>query len=405
MKRNLLILLCSLFVLFLLVSPVMGQGTVETIYIDFEGLAPGTIVSTLTPGYGISGGEGVIPGYVEVFGHLPSRPGVNSAMIFDATCGGGTPDDCSGGDPDLFKPQLGNVLILSEDMDSTDPDDADEPDSFFNFDFRNLGAGVVSIDYLYVLDVEDEEGGAHGQFYSGGPDGTLLATVQIPNVGNNGLATVAVNLSGIDYARITLNGSGAIDGFQIQVQPGVTPTPPTATPVTPTNTPTQTQPPGVTLTPPTATSVTPTNTPTPTSTFPVPPAITFTSTPEPTEPNAVTLVDFSVTGVSENKVSLSWKTASEVDHYEFKLYRSNSSVSSGAELVATFPGTPDGAHGKTYAHTDSVPDSGRWYYWLVDVDTSGKRTWHGPVTANVTTVGSSAQLDKQIFVPFVQIGN
>lgn len=396
MKRNLLILLCSLFVLFLLVSPVMGQGSQETIFIDFEGLAAGTIVSTLTPGNGISGGVGVIPGYVEVFGHLPSRPGVNTAMIFDATCGGGTPNDCSGGDPDLFKPQLGNVLILSEDMNSADPDDADEPNSFFIFDFRNLGAGVVSIDYLYVLDVEDEEGGAHGQFYSGGPDGTLLATVDIPNVGNNGLATVEVNLSGIDYARITLNGSGAIDGFQIQVQPGVTATP----------SPTQTLPPGITPSPTsTSTPVTSTATPTPTSTVPVPPAITFTSTPEPTEPNAVKLVDFSVSGVSGDEVSLSWETASEVDHYEFQLYRSNRGESSGAELVATFSGTPDGAHGKKYAHTDSVPGSGRWYYWLVDVDMSGERNWHGPVTANVTTVGSSAQLDKQIFVPFVQIGN
>ena len=89
--------------------------------IDFEGLAEGDIPDILRNGAGISGD--VIDGDVSVFGSNPDFPDTNTAMIFDATCVEG----CSGGDDDLHFPELGNGLIISEDLDSSDPDDADGP--------------------------------------------------------------------------------------------------------------------------------------------------------------------------------------------------------------------------------------------------------------------------------------
>jgi len=204
----------TLVVFFVVLAPALsivanaGASTASTI--DFEGLAAGTVVSSVSFGSGISGADA--GGSVGVSGLNPKLAG-NQAMIFDATCGGLPP--CSGGDDDLFKPALGNVLIISEDGDSTDPDDADVVGAFFNFDFSAWGPGVVTVNSLDVLDVEAVEPGAQIELFSGV---TLLATVPIPSTGDNGLANVAVGVSGVDFMRVTLNGSGAIDNISIETE-------------------------------------------------------------------------------------------------------------------------------------------------------------------------------------------
>ena len=108
--------------------------------IDFEGLAEGSIVNSVSVGNGISGddpgGSVAVDGFNPVFGVVP-----NAAMIFDATCAGG----CSGGDDDLFQNVQGNVLIISEDLDGSDPDDADVPGARFDLDFSGFGPGTVTI--------------------------------------------------------------------------------------------------------------------------------------------------------------------------------------------------------------------------------------------------------------------
>ncbi len=137
-------------------SPNSPTNPTQTAVIDFEGLAEGTIVSSVSYGAGISGDN--LGGYVGVFAENPNFPGQNAAMIFDSTCPPeNTPAGCSGQDSDLFFPALGNILIISEDLDSSDPDDADLPDAYYDFDFSTWGAGVVTIDSIVVGDVEDVE--------------------------------------------------------------------------------------------------------------------------------------------------------------------------------------------------------------------------------------------------------
>ena len=194
-----------------------SQAVPETSTVDFEGLAAGTIVSSISSGQGMSGNP--VPGLVASTGSNPAfGTSPNAAMIFDSTCPPlHLPRSCSGEDRDLFKPELGKVLIISEDMDSSDPDDADLPGAYFDFDFTGWGNGLVTVKSLQVMDVEvaQGEGGAHILLYSGGVDGTLLRTVDIPNTGNNGLATIAINVPGVDFMRVTLNGSGAIDNLVV----------------------------------------------------------------------------------------------------------------------------------------------------------------------------------------------
>jgi len=187
--------------------------------IDFEGLGEGDIISSLSTGGGGISGDAII-GTVSVFG---LRPGFvpNQAMIFDSTCmPGGTPAHCTGDDADLFNPALGNVLIVSEDNDSSDPDDADVRGELFDFDFSSFGpTGVITVNSLDALDVElgQGEGGASIEVFSGGLGGVSLGIFGIPDTGNGGLTNVAIGVSGVDFMRVTLNGSGAIDNIELEV--------------------------------------------------------------------------------------------------------------------------------------------------------------------------------------------
>ncbi|HJW90903.1 MAG TPA: hypothetical protein VJ436_09730 [Anaerolineales bacterium] len=186
--------------------------------IDFEGLAEGAIVSSLSSGNGISGES--VTGQVAVFGLNPVfGSGTNAAMIFDSTCPtGNTPADCSGRDADLFKPELGKILIVSEDLDSSDPDDSDAAKQFFELDFSGFGLGKVTVDSLDVIDIEEAQnpGTAKVDLYSGGPGGTLLGSVKIGDTGNNGVKTVQIGVSGVDFMRVRLNGSGGIDNLRLR---------------------------------------------------------------------------------------------------------------------------------------------------------------------------------------------
>lgn len=181
--------------------------------VDFEGLAEGAIVSTLTCAAGVSC-DTPIGGSISIFGFNPVfGAGVNTAMIFDATCTGG----CTGGDTDLFQPGQGNVLITSEDLDGSDPDDADVPGMQFDLNFAGFGSGTVTVNSLVILDVDEGEEGGTIQLFSGGPGGTLLATIAIPVTGDGSLATIPIGVSGVDFLRVNLNGSAAIDGIDLQL--------------------------------------------------------------------------------------------------------------------------------------------------------------------------------------------
>jgi hypothetical protein len=189
--------------------------------VDFEGLAAGTLVESLSYGNGISGIPG--SGGIGVLGFNPRLElrfgsGTNAAMIFDATCPpDGTPQSCSGGERDMYKPELGNVLITSLDMDQSDPDSAGNPGIYFEFDFSTWGSGAVTVASLDFLDIEEFQTAINPtiDLYSGGPGGTLLASVPVPTTGDNGLQTVQIGVSGVDFMRVTTNGSGGIDNLRL----------------------------------------------------------------------------------------------------------------------------------------------------------------------------------------------
>jgi hypothetical protein len=205
------VLMLVLLSLGLVAATFQPAQTVKTATIDFSGLAEGAIVSSLSNGAGISGDP--ITGNISVFGFNPKPKrgfvGANHAMIFDATCAGG----CSGNDHDLEFPELGNGLIISEDHVSSNPDDADHQDAFFDFVFSNFGDAKVNVKKLTVADV-DEATGVIEVF----PIGKPMVTIPFPPTGDHMKAEVNVGVKDIDRLVVRLNGSGMIDNIEIEIE-------------------------------------------------------------------------------------------------------------------------------------------------------------------------------------------
>jgi len=144
--------------------------------------------------------------------------GSDDAMIFDSSnpSGGdwdlGTPNESyggpgkgsGGGSNDIA---LGNILIISEDGDSQDPDD-------------NAGGGIIRFDFatevimnsIGILDIDADEGEQVRLF---DVNDVLLNTFDFLQVGNNGFQEIVIaNLGGIRRMDVVFTGSGAITDFE-----------------------------------------------------------------------------------------------------------------------------------------------------------------------------------------------
>lgn len=197
---------------------VAPQAT-ATAVIDFEGLPPGGPLASVSAGNGISGHP--FAGSVAVFGHNPNpltgTAGQNFAAVFDATCGG-SPAGCSGTnapDTDLYQPTLGKVLIVNEDADFSDPDDADRRGAHLRFDLTGFGPGTFVVESLVLLDVEAEEAPATIQLFG---SGGLLETVSVGAIGDGQKAVVPLNVAGVQRIRVNLQGSAAVDNIRLKAE-------------------------------------------------------------------------------------------------------------------------------------------------------------------------------------------
>ena len=115
-------------------------------------------------------------------------------MIFDTS-------NPTGGDFDLATEERGNVLIISEDGDSSDPDDRAGGGTI-----RFQWSDDVLVTSIGLLDIEK----TGGSITAYDDDGELLRTVAIPVIGDNSLGQVDINTAEVAYLDINLVGSGAI---------------------------------------------------------------------------------------------------------------------------------------------------------------------------------------------------
>lgn len=186
---------------------------------DFEsGLSPGDTPAIVSLGNGMSGAD---LGTVSITGYNP-HVGGNTAMIYDATCGSqSVPVDdpafdasmCSGEDTDLYVPVAGQVLIVSEDGDPTNPDDDFNLDSSLTLDFTTWGPGTVTVESFGIADVDFGQSGAKATFFDAA--GTVLTVIPIPEIGNNATARIEAGITGVASMVVHLRGSGGIDNIAI----------------------------------------------------------------------------------------------------------------------------------------------------------------------------------------------
>ena len=115
--------------------------------------------------------------------------------------GAGNGNGGSSGEPGENAVDLGNVLIISEDGDSSDPDD-DAKGGTIHFGFTT----PVDICSVGMLDIEESFSGI--KTYSS--EGILINSHPVLDYGNNSVQTVAIGDTKVSELQITLPGSGAV---------------------------------------------------------------------------------------------------------------------------------------------------------------------------------------------------
>jgi len=162
---------------------------------------------------------------IHVTTHDPVR---HPAMIFDSS-------SPTGGDPDLGAPNrdfggpgigsggglgapgenafpLGNLLIISEDGDTGDPDDnAAGGTLVFTFDF-GLRVGRIGL-----LDIDGNEGGATVTAYD--QLGNVIASVPSAPLGNNSFQLIDLGVEDVGRLEIGFPSSGGVASVEVSHSP------------------------------------------------------------------------------------------------------------------------------------------------------------------------------------------
>ena len=152
-----------------------------TKFIDFNDLEAGTVVDTEFVADGVT---------------ISAIGGSNQALTFDTF-------NPTGGDSDLATNNLGNVLIISEDGDTNDPDD-NASGGTLRFDFDRPS----TVNSLTFLDIEES---AWVQFFD--VDGNLISSIDIHGAGNNEQRDIYFGVEDVARMDVILGGSGAIDNL------------------------------------------------------------------------------------------------------------------------------------------------------------------------------------------------
>ncbi|OZH55677.1 hypothetical protein AFK68_03055, partial [Hydrocoleum sp. CS-953] len=166
--------------------------TTKNHVIDFEGFAAGTVIDNEYNDLGVT---------------ISATGGSNQAMIFDSAnpTGGDHDLETPGSGPNNTTPQ-GNILIISEDGDSSNPDDEADGGTI-TFDFDN----PVNINSLSFIDIEE----AGGKIITTDADGNVTTTdiAALGQDGDNSFQTLNINDNDVVKLEVELAGSGAISGL------------------------------------------------------------------------------------------------------------------------------------------------------------------------------------------------
>jgi hypothetical protein len=193
-------------VLFLAGTSMSGQEY-TCVSVDFDNYTAGTVLSNQDTNFEVT---------------VNSNGSVDQAMIFDSAnpTGGdadlGTPNQVFGGpgignggesDPGVNDIYLGNLLIISEDGDSNDPDDeASGGQIIFTFNYP------VKIDEITFVDIEENEAAVSIELYDDRDD--PINSYMSIGYGNNSVETISMGDEDITTVVFNFGKSGAIANFE-----------------------------------------------------------------------------------------------------------------------------------------------------------------------------------------------
>lgn len=101
-----------------------------------------------------------------------------------------------------------------------------------------------------------------------------------------------------------------------------------------------------------------------------------------TNATAIKLDSFNASA-SRSRVALNWRTGTEVSNAGFNLYRSSAASAARVRVNGgIIAARGEAVSGASYSFIDA-PGYGTFYYWLEDVEFTGKATLHGPVKVTV----------------------
>jgi len=85
-----------------------------------------------------------------------------------------------------------------------------------------------------------------------------------------------------------------------------------------------------------------------------------------------------------SSILLCWETGAEIRNAGFVLFRVIAGTNDYVQISELIPAQGTAANGASYSFTDSNVEANITYnYWLVDIETSGKWTAHGPARARL----------------------
>lgn len=146
---------------------------------------------------------------------------LSDLMVFDSA-------NPTGGDSDLATPGyhptntvgLGNVLIISEDNDASDPDDQANGGRFY---VELDPSKQYKVDTVTFLDIEDKRAKGEARTQNNSTFFALFDSSQtqigsnywVTGLGDNSVETLNVDVSGAQYMYFSFHTSGALAGFEL----------------------------------------------------------------------------------------------------------------------------------------------------------------------------------------------
>lgn len=204
----------------------LPENAGRLVTVDFEGsnFVNGSIAhAVFAEENGVTAGDPLLAGAIRVIARDPRGGKGNRATIIDASCLG--PPDCDWTLADLYNPQQGNILFVSESADGDDGpvngiienprEKTALPRSILlDFDHPDLtpfgDLGLVSVASFKIFDNEDPGSRALG--YLGDE---LVAEAELPTTADGGVATAEIDFPSVDRIVIAMTGSGAIDDIEL----------------------------------------------------------------------------------------------------------------------------------------------------------------------------------------------